>query len=138
MLTSCFIICLAIMRGGVVTRYWVVGASWGGVEHQDQRFVSEGMWMLGWEEGSQAQRAAQIQPGDRIAIKRMKGRGQTGIRILHLGIVKGVISETSNVICTVDWVATNLDRDITESRGCFQSVHGPFEHDHWIQEVFCL
>lgn len=123
---------------GAVTRYWVVGASWGGVEHQDQRFVSQGMWMLGREEGNQPERAAQIQPGDRIAIKRMKGQGQTGIRILHLGIVKGVISETSNVICTVDWVATNLDRDIAESRGCFQSIHGPFEHDRWIQEVFCL
>lgn len=121
-----------------MTRYWVVGASWGGVDPQDQRFVEQGMWMLGWEDGQQPQRAAEMQPGDRIAIKRMKGKGQTGIRILHLGVVKGVILETNKVICTVNWVATDLGRDISESRGCFQSVHGPFEHDPWIQEVFCL
>ena len=79
-----------------------------------------------------------MQPGDRIAIKRMKGKGQTGIRIFHLGIIKGVILDTNKVICTVNWVATDLDRDISESRGCFQSVHGPYEHDSWIQKVFCL
>ena len=92
--------------------------------------------MLGWEEGMQPERASKIQPGDRIAIKRRRGRGQSGLRILHLGIVKGVILDTSNVICTVDWVATNLNRNISDGKGCFQSVHGPYEHDSWIQEIF--
>ena len=119
-------------------KYWVVGASWGGVDHQDQRFVEQGIWMLGWEEGTQRELASEIQPGDRIAIKRMKGPGKTGLLILHLGIVKGVISDTSHFICTVEWVATNLDRDIAESRGAFQSIHGPYDHDSWIQEIFCL
>lgn len=94
--------------------------------------------MLGWENGNQPEKASQIQEGDRIAIKRLKGKGQKGIRIMHLGVVKGVILDTNKIICTVDWVATNLDRDIKESRGCFKSVHGPFEHDRWIQQVFCL
>ena len=121
-----------------MTNYWVVGATWD-EDYQDQRFVREGMWMLGWEDGPQPKKAFQIQPGDRIAIKRMKGKAQTGIRILHLGIVKGVVTlELNKVVCTVDWVATNLDRDIAEGRGCYQSIHGPFEHDPWIQEVFCL
>ena len=56
-----------------------------------EELVEQGMWMLGWEDGAQPQRAAEMQSGDRIAIKRMKGQGQTGIRILHLGIIKGVI-----------------------------------------------
>ncbi len=116
--------------------YWIVGAWWEGTE-QDQSFIEKGIWMLGWEDGKQAERASEIQPGDRIAIKRLKGQGQIGIRILHLGIVRGVILETNKVICTVNWVATNLNRDI-ESRGCFGSVHGPFEHNSWIQEMFCL
>ena len=73
-----------------------------------------------------------------MAIKRMKGKGKTGIKILHLGIVKGVILETSKVICTVDWVATDLNRNIGEGRGAFKSIHGPFEHYGWVQEVFCL
>ena len=121
-----------------MAKYWVVGASWGGTDHQDKRFVKEGIWMLGKERGPQKELASTMQPGDRIAIKRLKGKSQKGIRILHLGIVKGVIRDTSNVICTVDWVATNLNRNISDSRGCFQSVHGPYEHDLWIQEIFCL
>ena len=122
-------------------KYWVVGASWGGVEHQDKRFVEEGFWLLGWKESDQPnqyEKASEIKPGDRIAIKRMKGKGQTGIRIFHLGIVKGVILDTDKIICTVNWVATDLDRDIEESRGCFKSIHGPFEKDEWIEKVFCL
>jgi hypothetical protein len=119
-------------------KYWVVGASWGGKDHQDQRFVAEGIWVLGWVKGKQPQRAAKMTVGDRIAIKRMKGKGKTGITILHLGVIRGVVRDTHKVICTVNWVATDLKRDIADSRGCFQSIHGPFAHDAWVQEVFCL
>ena len=93
--------------------------------------------MLGWEEGNQPEKAAEMKAGDRIAIKRMKGKGRTGIRIMHIGVIRGVILEASKVICTVDWIATNLNRDV-ESRGCFKAIHGPFAHDAWVQEVFCL
>jgi len=94
--------------------------------------------MLGWEEGNQLEKASEMKSGDRIAIKRMKGKGQTGIKIFHLGIIKGVILETNKVLCTVDWVATDLNRNIQESRGCFKSIHGPFEYDEWVKGVFCL
>jgi len=125
------------------TRYWLVGASWGGVEHQDERFVQDGFWMLGWEQGHQPERAAEIASGDRIAIKRMMGQGQSSLRIMHIGIVRGVVHDTNKVICTVHWAATHLDRVIQESRGCFKSVHGPYTKSdpattHWIEEVFCL
>ena len=121
--------------------YWVVGASWGGTKHQDKKFVDGGYWMLGWEEKDQPSQyllAEKIKAGDRIAIKRMKGRGQTGIKIFHLGIIKDVILETNKVICTVNWVATDLKRDIADSKGCFKSIHGPFKKDKWVEEVFCL
>lgn len=39
--------------------------------------------------------------------------------------------------CVVDWVATNLDRSV-ESRGCFQSIHGPYPKDEWIEKIFYL
>jgi len=122
-------------------KYWVVGASWGGTEHQDKKFLEKGIWMLGWNESQQEaqyKKASEIKAGDRIAIKRMKGRGQTGIKIYHIGIIKGVILEADKVICTVNWVAIDLERNIEESRGCFKSIHGPFEHDNWIEKVFCL
>ena len=118
--------------------YWIVGASWRGVEHQDEKFVKQGIWMLGWEEGNQPQKASEMKSGDRIAIKRMKGKGQTGIKIYHLGIIKGVILETNKIICTVNWVVTNLNRNIDDSRGCFKSIHGPYNHDSWIEKIFCL
>jgi hypothetical protein len=124
-----------------MTNYWVVGASWGGTEHQDKKFVEQGYWMLGWKEEKQPDqyaKASQMNVGDRIAIKRMKGQGQTGIRVFHLGVIKGVILDADKVICTVDWVATDLQRDIEESRGCFKSIHGPYEKDEWVEKVFCL
>ena len=124
-----------------MSNYWVVGASWGGIEHQDQKFVHGGYWMLGWEEKDQPSQfalAEQMKSGDRIAIKRMKGQGQTGIKIFHIGIIRNVILETNKVICTVNWVATDLQIDIEESKGCFKSIHGPFEKDQWVEKVFCL
>ena len=66
-------------------------------------------------------------------------RGQKGgLKILHIGVIKGVILQTNKVICTVDWIVTNLNRDIEESRGGFKSMHGPYEPDEWVQEIFCL
>ena len=50
-----------------MTSYWVVGASWDGVEHQDKLFVEQGIWMLGYEDGYQRERASQIKSRDRIA-----------------------------------------------------------------------
>lgn len=102
-------------------KYWLVGASWGGVDHQDEKFVEEGYWMLGCteeEHKAQFDRALQIQIGDRIAIKRGMGGKNPNIRILHLGIVKGVIKEANKVICTVNWVIKNLENREVESHGC--------------------
>ncbi|WP_373795804.1 hypothetical protein [Neisseria dentiae] len=121
-------------------KYWLVGASWGGQDHQDQSFVENGYWVLGWESSEQPDQFAKgekIQVGDRIAIKRMKGQGSSEIKILHIGIVKGVIAETDKVICVVDWIVKNLDRNV-ESRGCFKSIHGPYDKDEWIEKIFCL
>jgi len=99
--------------------------------------------MLGYEKGYQKQRASQIAEGDRIAIKRMRGQGQRDLRIMHIGIVRGVIHETNKVICTVNWAATHLNRVISESKGCFQSVHGPYSKSdpamkQWLEEIFSL
>jgi len=126
------------MNEKVNPQYWVVGASWGGSDHQDEEFVKNGIWMLGWEEGHQHELAKKMQVGDRIAIKRMRGQGQSDLLIRHVGIIKGVMLDTSNIVCVVDWVAPYLDRVVSESRGCFKSIHGPYGHDEWVQEVFCL
>lgn len=125
-------------------RYWLVGASWDGVDHQDEKFVQNHIWMLGWsheEDKIQFEAAKEIRVGDRIAIKRMKGRGSPLIAIKHIGIVKGVVEDNERVICSVDWICTHLNRDVP-SKGCYASVHGPFTRAHdsseWLNEIFCL
>lgn len=122
-----------------MSNYWVVGASWGGTEHQDESFLSKGIWMLGWEkeeQESQFKKAEQIKPGDRIAIKKMKG-ANSEIKICHLGIVKGVI-KTNKVICTVDWVVKNIQDRNVEGKNYRASIHGPITDEKWIKEVFYL
>ena len=121
-------------------KYWLVGASWGGQDHQDQSFVENGYWVLGWESSEQPAQFAkgeQIKVGDRIAIKRMKGKGSSEIKNLHIGIIKGVVAETNKIICVVDWIVKNLDRNV-ESKGCFGSIHGPYDKNEWIEKIFCL
>ena len=44
-----------------MAKYWLVGASWDG-EHQDQRFVEQGMWILGKKDGKDRKKAAAMQP----------------------------------------------------------------------------
>ena len=115
-------------------------------------FVKSGIWALGWEESDKPpmwNKALSIQRSDRIAIKRRPG-GRTplgqdpGLRILHLGVVRELLHPTneleiSKVICTVDWVAVDLNRHIACGRGALGAIHGPYQqHESWIPEVFCL
>ena len=128
-----------------MANYWVVGASMDGIK-LDREFVEQGVWVLGYDGGPQRKKASQIQSGDRIAIKRMQGKGRRNIRILHLGIVTGIPfrtlrkkqvgPQTEIFMCTVNWVATDLNRDIDFS--AYQTVHGPYrQNDPGIQEIFC-
>jgi hypothetical protein len=122
-----------------MAKYWVVGAMYGGNNDQAPKFIRRGYWVLGWSDADapdQAKRRDQIGVGDRIAIKRMMGKGATEIRITALGVVTEVDEEDKRVYVT--WIADDLNR-VVESRGCFQSIHGPFEADDpWVKEVFRL
>lgn len=64
------------------TKYWMVGATWE-EDVKDEDFLKNGIWMLGWEEGSQYAKAERISAGDRIAIKRRFGKDQSSLRIMH-------------------------------------------------------
>lgn len=120
-------------------KYWVVGAMWGGQEDQSDDFVRRGYWFLGWsdeEQPAQAARRDQIHPGDRIAIKRMLGRGANEIEIRAIGVVKEIDPADKRVY--VHWAAKDLGRRV-DGRGCFQSIHGPFQaDDEWTRQVFQL
>lgn len=110
---------------------------WGGHDDQSDKFIRRGYWFLGWnaeDQPEQTNRRDQIQPGDRIAIKRMLGKGSPNIEIRALGVVKEVDEDDKRVY--IDWLVRDVNR-VVPSRGCFASIHGPFlESDEWAQEVF--
>lgn len=122
------------------TQYWVVGATWGGHD-KSPHFVKNSMWVMGWEKGDQAEKLTGMRIGDRIAIKRMRGQGQEGINILHVGIITGISNDSNIIICSVNWVATDLNR-VVASKGNFGTVRRPYKLEtqdkEWLQEIFCL
>ena len=112
---------------------------YGGHDDQSPKFIWRGYWVLGWSDADapdQAQRRDHIRTGDRIAIKRMMGQGSSQIRITALGVVTEIDEDDKRVY--VNWIANDLDR-VVDSRGCFKSIHGPFDsEDPWTKEVFRL
>lgn len=120
-----------------MSNYWVVGAMWGGQDDQSDTFVRRGYWFLGWSDAEQPDQAAardQIKPGDRIAIKRMLGRGSREIEIRALGVVKEIDPDDKRIY--VHWAAQDLGRRVP-AKGCFASIHGPFDAgDEWTLRVF--
>ncbi len=120
-----------------MSKYWVVGAMWGGQEDQSEKFIRRGYWFLGWgdeEQPAQAKLRDEMQPGDRIAIKKMLGQGSPNIAIRALGVIKEIDEEDKRV--HVDRFVKSLEREVP-SKGAYKSIHGPFEaNDPWVKEVF--
>src|ERR1700674_203525 len=99
--------------------YWVVGAMWDGQDDQSEIFIRRGYWFLGLNDATQNARRDQIQPDDRIAIKRMLGQGSPTIEVRALGVVKEIDPEDKRVY--VHWAAKDLNREVP-ARGCFASI----------------
>lgn len=122
-------------------QYWVVGAMWEGRHDMLSQFLAGGYWYLGWTADQDAGQNAlrdQMVVRDRIAVKRMLGKGSTEIEIRAIGIIKHIDSEDGYRRVYVNWVVGDLQRRVP-SRGCFASVHGPFrEEDEWTRRAFCL
>ena len=126
-----------------LSNYWVVGATWGGIEDQSDKFIRRGYWFLGWSDAdqpAQAKRRDQMQPGDRIAIKRMCGQASKNIAIRALGIIKEIDKDDhDNHRVYVDWFVRFSKEEEREvlSRGAYGSIHGPYTADDpWVKEVF--
>lgn len=131
-------------------QYFIVGASYGGNESQYERFIKDGIWVLGWhkdDDHMQYEAACKMKPGDFIAIKRRNGRGAKTMTILARGVVKSIITdsqEDGRFICQVHW----YDVDVNESvpmhhRGSIATVTGPLFTDDvyetsWLMSVFGL
>lgn len=130
--------------------YWVVGAMWGGSDDVLDQFMRRGYWYC-WDIGkepvpegfagnsveTQRERFRKIKRGDRIAVKRMMGRGASEMEVRALGIVRDVDHDEWRVY--VQWLTDESFRRNVPLKGCTASIHGPFESDDpWTQQVFCL
>jgi hypothetical protein len=118
--------------------YWVVGAMLGGHDDQYDIFIRRGYRFLGWSNQQQPAQAAlrdQIQPGDRIAIKRMLGKGSSNIEIRAIGIVEEI--DPSDKRIYIRWAASGLQREVP-ANGYFASIHGPIKDDVWKKIAFQL
>jgi len=122
-----------------MANYWIVGAMWGGQDDQSEKFIRRGYWFLGWsndEQPAQAKLRDQMMPGDRIAIKKMLGRGSPNIAIRALGIIAEIDEQDKRVY--VNWLVSGLEREVP-GRGAFASVHGPYtDDDPWIKDIFYI
>lgn len=131
-------------------QYWIVGAMWGGSDDALNNFIVRQYWYC-WdineaaESGSNAgnsiatqrERFGQIRHGDRIAVKRMLGRGSADMEVRALGVVRDVDFEEWRVY--VNWLTDDQFARKVPLHGCTASIHGPFvSSDAWIQNVFCI
>lgn len=127
--------------------YWLVGATWGEKDfHGDkfEDFTQNGIWMLGYRQEAdktQYEKAKKMKINDRIAIKRNQGFANKPIKILKIGIIKGVIHDIDRVTCVVKWIDSDIKT--VESGGCIPAVNGPYkkseEHNKaWLDEIFSL
>lgn len=112
--------------------YWYC---WGAAENADTSSSESNVIQV------QRERFAQIQEGDRIAIKKLLDPDSRKMEIRAIGIVRNANTEEWRV--NVDWLpisppAKKISRFV-DLKDCTESIHGPFaEDDPWIRQVFCV
>ncbi|MBV4545593.1 hypothetical protein BK675_01640 [Pseudomonas fluorescens] len=137
----------------MTTNYWLVGATWGGSKDVLPKFLQRGYWYC-WDANkfeneeagvgnsikNQQERFTHVKTGDRIAVKRLLGKGSSEMAILAIGKVKDV--DISEWRIYVDWIISDIKDRNVPLRGCAASIHGPFsklgKDEEWIQKIFCL
>lgn len=123
------------------TNYWVVGATHGERDMYEE-FLENGFWYMGWEHSNKKdhridqffKRVSKIKENDRIAIKRLMGKGQSNIKILAIGIVTKVVKD----IVFVNWIMQYMEREVPNN-GCIGTIYGPYNYNNdWTRKVFSL
>lgn len=122
-------------------QYWVVGATLHS-HSAIKTLVNRGYWQLGSDSRPKRdelylERFARIKPGDRIAIKSLRGKGTGKISIRAIGIVKDI--ESIERKAYVNWLLPDVSREV-ELRGCMDAINGPYgldvNHIDWINQIF--
>jgi hypothetical protein len=118
-------------------QYWVVGATTKGQDMIDY-FVNHGFWFGDKPEVQDT--IEKIRPSDRIAIKRMIGRGAKEVAIHAIGVVEEVQNHKALPIkmIYVRWIHLPEDRKVPFG-GFGGTIHGPYSKtEPKMQEIFML
>jgi hypothetical protein len=117
-------------------QYFVVGATW---ESDDKLplFLKRGTWQNGYARDNQGYNNIfdQIREGDRIAVKRMLGKGSKTMSILALGRITEV--DPDGYTLYVKWLVQLRNREVPIN-GCMGTLHGPYLKDNWSNSVFSI
>jgi len=115
--------------------YWVVGATVNN-ENMLRYFVGHGFW-YGNHPDAQS-KISQIKARDRIAIKRMLGRGARKMSVEALGVVEDVKDHDALPVrmVYVRWTALPEPRQV-DFKGFGSMIDGPFQgNEQRIAEIF--
>ena len=113
----------------------------GGHDDQLEKFLKRGYWYC-WDSNHHGPtiptavktRFPRIQADDRIAVKKMLGKGSRYVQIRAIGIVKDVDPAEWRVY--VDWLVTDLSHKVP-IKGYAGSLHGPYKRTS-VESVFCV
>lgn len=123
--------------------YWIVGAMFSGKNDMLDKFIKGGYWYC-WDphENNEIPNGIKnnflkIKSDDRIAVKKMLGRGSPEMEVRAIGIVKNIDQEKWRV--HVDWLLSDIGRNVPIC-GCMKALNGPYspDVDKWISTVFYI
>ena len=111
----------------------------GGSDDKLSVFVKRGYWYC-WDPKTNpdvpvavAESFPKIRIGDRLAVKKMLGKGSPSIEVRALGIVSDIDANEWRVY--VKWLVTDLAREIP-IKNYMGSIHGPVEPSDWRANAF--
>jgi hypothetical protein len=120
-------------------QYWLVGTMFSGSDDHLDIFVKRGYWYC-WDPRlnpniprAVADSFPKIKTGDRLAVKKMLGKGSPLIQIRALCIVTDIDYGEWRVY--VRWLVTDMAREVP-IKNCMGSIHGPFEPSDWRASIF--
>ncbi len=117
-------------------KFWIVGST---VSGQDMVaiFIKHGLWF--GDKDTAQNKIDQIAVGDRIALKKMKGRGATEVAIKAIGVVEeiGEYNALNFKIIYVNWIRT--EGKTTPFSGLGGTIRGPLgQSEDIVSSIFNL
>jgi hypothetical protein len=123
-------------------QYFVVDASWDNIDVFPE-FLKRGYWKNQYEltDTISASVLAQMQIGDRLAVKKQHGKGSPTISIRALGIITDIDPDGFTVY--VKWIVQFKTRQVS-FYDCDKIANGPYilksagKRSNWLRQIFSI